>query len=711
MPKQATAPTPDARQKGQEHRERMAARMRDMTASVSDVGTIPKVKNPKRREACRLDLKRFLQTYFPNTTGLSPFSPDHDRIIERIQRCILKGGRFVNAVYRGWGKSTVAENSVIWALIYGHRRFVVLFGADTNAAANSIDSIQSEIEGNDLLHEDFPEVCHPIRALEGKPQRCNGQHHKGKRTHSEWTAERIVLPSIEGSKAGGAVVCVRGITAGFRGMKKKLPDGTQPRPDLIIGDDLQTDETASTQPAVQKTLRTLRKGVAKLGGHRSTLAIVINATVIEPDDAIEQLLADPAWQGERVPMVRRMPDALKTLWLQEYAGLRRTYEKGIVGDQERAHERATAFYAGRRAEMDAGALLSWESCFDPETEISALQHAMNMLIDDGEEAFASECQNQPLSRDRRDEGEPVTATLIMRKLSGVERGIVPQRATRLTAGVDVQQDLLYWAVCAWEENFTGYVIDYGAWPDQRRGYFKLTDARPTLASATKATSLEGAWFQGLTGLAEEVMGRNWEREDSAQMRVSRCLIDCNYQPSKEAVHQFCRNSRFASVAMPSIGMSTTATRDPYSTYKRKAGERTGANWRIPSVKGTRLARHVLMDPNYWKTFLYSRLATQLGDPGSLSLFGHDAAAHRMIADHLTAEYRVQVTNDTTRRTVEIWDQRPGNPDNHLLDCVYGAAVAASIEGVSLDEMRADAHKPKGPTKPLSERLREKLAKR
>jgi hypothetical protein len=46
--------------------------------------------------------------------------------------------------------------------------------------------------------------------------------------------------------------------------------------------------------------------------------------------------------------------------------------------------------------MDAGCLVSWEHCFDRDTELSAIQHAYNALIDDGEEVFASECQNEPL---------------------------------------------------------------------------------------------------------------------------------------------------------------------------------------------------------------------------------------------------------------------------------------------------------------------------
>ena len=71
----------------------------------------------------------------------------------------------------------------------------------------------------------------------------------------------------------------------------------------------------------------------------------------------------------------------------------------------------------------------------------------------------------------------------------------------------------------------------------------------------------------------------------------------------------------------------------------------------------------------------------MGDPGCLSLFGRDGKAHRLLADHLTAEYRVKtVARD---RTVDEWKLRATRPDNHWLDCLVGCAVAASIQGATL----------------------------
>lgn len=54
-------------------------------------------------------------------------------------------------------------------------------------------------------------MCHPIRSLEGITQRAAGQLYRGRQTHIGWTAKEIVLPTIEGSAALGAIIRVAGI--------------------------------------------------------------------------------------------------------------------------------------------------------------------------------------------------------------------------------------------------------------------------------------------------------------------------------------------------------------------------------------------------------------------------------------------------------------------------------------------------------------------
>lgn len=77
----------------------------------------------------------------------------------------------------------------------------------------------------------------------------------------------------------------------------------------------------------------------------------------------------------------------------------------------------------------------------------------------------------------------------------------------------------------------------------------------------------------------------------------------------------------------------------------------------------------------------SLYSVAMGDKGCLSLFGRDREAHRLLADHLTAEYRVKT--EGRGRVVDEWKIRPSAQDNHWLDSLAGCGVAASILGVML----------------------------
>jgi len=120
---------------------------------------------------------------------------------------------------------------------------------------------------------------------------------------------------------------------------------------------------------------------------------------------------------------------------------------------------------------------------------------------------------------------------------------------------------------------------------------------------------------------------------------------------------------------------------PFSEYKRKLGDRVGLNWRIPNVQGKRAVRHVVFDTNYWKSFTHARLAVSMGDRGCLSLFGDRPDLHRLLAEHITAEYRVKT--EGRGRTVDEWKLRAAAVENHWLDCLVGCAVGASIMGAIL----------------------------
>ncbi len=559
---------------------------------------------------------------------------------------------------------------------------LMMIGQQSPRRANRpcrLESIKMQFDGNDLLPADFPEVVYPIQSLDGIDNRAGGQPYQGERTHIGWTAKEVVLPTIAESTASGAIIKVGGITGRIRGMKFKRADGKTVRPSLVVLDDPQTDESARSLSQCANREAILAGAVLGLAGPGKKISGIMPCTVIRPSDMADNILdrdKHPEWNGERTRMVYAFPTDEK-LWAR-YAELRAAGLRD--GDGGSA---ATEFYRQHKGEMDAGAAIAWPERFNHD-ELSAIQHAMNLRLQD-EAAFYAEYQNEPLPAEKADD-DLLTADQIATKTNGMQRGEIPIACNHLTLFIDVQQKLLFYLVAAWEEDFTGFVVDYGSYPDQKRPYFTLRDARQTLSTVHQGTGLEGSIYAGLDTLTSDFLGREWKRDDGASLRVERCLIDANWGHSTDVVYQFCRQSAHAAVLMPSHGRFVGASSIPFSEYKRKQGDRVGLNWRIPNVRGKRAVRHVVFDTNWWKSFVQARLAVAMGDRGCLSLFGTSPETHRLFAEHLTAEYTVKT--EGRGRKVDEWKLRPEQSDNHWLDCLVGSAVAASIQGSVLFGMAA-----------------------
>jgi Phage terminase large subunit (GpA) len=679
-------------------KERERARQSEQATTGRDIGPIPKVANARRRKKCERNLELYLKTYFPQTFPL-PFCSDHRKVIARIQTSVLHGGLYALAMPRGSGKTSICECSCLWGTSYGHTEFVALIGADADKAKLSLDSIKRELEVNELLQDDFPEVCYPIEKLERIANRVKGQLCEGEPTYIVWTDKLIVLPTIRRSKAAGAVIKSTGLTGSIRGMKYKRADGHAARPTLVIIDDCQTDASASSLGQCVARERILSGAVLGLAGPGKKIAGVMPCTVIRPGDVADNILSrdkHPEWHGERTKLVYSFPKNEK-LW-DQYRELR---AEGLrSGDEGKA---ATEFYRSNRVAMDEGAALAWPERFNHD-ELSACQNAMNLLFQD-EEAFHAEYQNEPKIK-KQEDAEALTADQIAGKLNSRRRGEVPLGCSHVTCFVDVQQSALFWTVAAWQTDFTGFIIDYGIWPEQARSYITLSDIRKTLLVATKAAGLQEAIYAGLEALGVELAAREWRREDGTPLRIGKFMIDANWAESTAVVNQWCRQSPHAAILQPSHGRFVGAGGIPFDQYPKRDGEHRGHNWILKPPEGRRGAsvRRLLFDSNYWKSFVHSRLAVGMGGKGCLSLFGTKPSEHRLFADHLTAEYRVRT--EGRGRVVYEWKERPERRDNHWLDCIVGCAVGASMLGcslevhgdgtqrkrqrISLDEMRARA---------------------
>lgn len=708
------------------YKAHLAQISRERAAAGREIGEIPDIADVRRRSRCRLSLHKFCETYNPEAFSLA-WSGDQLRAIKRIEEAATLGALYALAMPRGSGKSTICRMAALWAISYGHCRYVFVIGANAAKAEDTLAAVKTFVRFLPEYGADFPEVAFPAQCLGGIANRSAGQTCGDESTLIEWAKDRVVLPTVpppanwpkkwplraDGKvPTSGAVVSAAGLTGeGIRGSLLTLSTGEMVRPDLVLLDDPQTSESAfsPTQNATREHL--VGADVLGMAGPGKTIAAVMPCTVIAPADFVDRILdrsKHPLWRGERTRMLTTMPTDLAA-WDGYFEVYRRCAQKEPP-DYREAH----AHYRANRAALDAGAEASWPAR-KLEGEVSAIQHAMNLYCRD-RRAFWSEYQNEPLEESLAESRE-LKADDIARKLAGpsVPRLTVPRESTHLTAFVDCSTNLLWYAVAAWDERFNGCAIDYGAWPRQNRAYYEQADARPSLKDAFPGLSEPQRVYAGLDALTGEILGREYRRQETGQpVKVERCLVDANWQPGGgDPIYQFCRRSPWSALLLPSIGHASTSNRRPISEWKRLPGQRVGRDWRIMFPESGR-GRRVVFDPDSWKTFLADRLLTPPGGAGCLQLYGDRPEVHQLLADHLTAEYATRVTVGT--RTTDKWAVRPERRDNHLLDCLTGCAVAASVQGLawtdgSTAEAPRAAGRPPAGGKKFSDMQREKMAAR
>jgi len=655
-----------------------------LRAEVSEIGPVPKIVNPQRKARARNDLRFFLITYFPHSTGFTPFSTDHERIIADEQRSIMRGERQVRAVYREFGKTTISENSTLWGALYGYRQFTLFTGLNKSASTANIEAIKSELAENDLLAEDFPEVCYPIRRLEGKPQLTLNQKCRGQRTKILWRSDTVRLPEIRRSRASGVIIMAKPFLRA-RGVKAKRADGANVRPDRIVVDDIEDSESAANPSQVRKNLMTVKKVLVHSARHDRPLSITVNGTMICRGSMLDQLLADPAWNGQRLKFLLHEADAKNSFWLGDYARVRRAFDRSIPGDKERAGREATALYLSRREEADAGCQVAWIHRYSPPAEVSAIQHVYNVLVDDGPEVLASEYQNDPL--DERIARSVLTAALVASKTNGLARGAVPKWAEFIGAYIDVHKRLLYYVVSAWSNPFQGAVIDYGTFPPQPVPYY--TEARAPVGmddtAGRQGGLTEEAWIlAGLRELATGLLQSSYRREDGATLAIGQLLVDARWGQHNELVKSFCRRSVHGGRLMAAQGYGSGTRKPPLRTLPLKPGTRDGNVWRIlPATAGD---RWVTIDANAAKSLLARRLAMPLGTPGGIELWGVHPGEHALFADHCVSETPQEISAGGL--TYEVWDWPLPHADNHYWDCLVGSMVAGMMLGARVAEWGA-----------------------
>ena len=625
---------------------------------------------------------------------MKPFGDVQRKSIAQDEEVIRNGGKVCKAEPRGFGKTTRTGNAALFATLYNLRRMVPVFSANMEKSKTQImGRWKAELLGNDLLYWMFPKIIWPFRSLGNKPQGAASQTYKGKLTHLKWTSDRIVFPTIEGEPASGNILIALPL-ASCRGATHTLPNGTILRPELLIFDDVQKDEDADNPNTVGKLIDLIDHSAMMLGSHSQTLSAIMNCTVRRADDLSEHYLGKPGWRHVRYKMLEKPAELEKEFWLGEYAELRRKYDPENPEDQRRAQKECLQLYLRKRDAADRGAVVTWDWAYawndnDP-VEVSAIQHAYNILIDLGEEVFASECQNEPI----RETGGLVLLPpdKIRLKQSGYMQNVTPAEVTTLITHVDVHPSILYWHVWAFEPGFTSYLIDDNTFPRQRRRNFRHNVLQLPLQNVFPGYDFNATLFaaldllihggsisvNGQTYTEHGLMRREFIKSDGVPLRITACGIDASGQAS-DVAKKFVRQSPFAASLVPLFGRGITAKQLPMAMWTQAKGKKDD-HWVLTKGKPGE-PPSLVYDTNYWKTNFHRALALPYEAKGNASLHKVENPEYwRRFSEACHSERPREVTSEG-RTVYEFGEPRPGT-FNHDFDVAVACRVLASRSGIS-----------------------------
>lgn len=672
-------------------RERDRLRKRDSRKQAQEV-QVRRCKNQRERKRLESSDECWLQFFFRDLFWYE-FTIQQREMIAAIRTALKFGGDQAIAASRGEGKTKIVERLILKNILTGAVGFAVLFAATGPMAGDSLESIKTEIEENNLLGDYYPEVCDPVRALEDAPQRARGQlvtgyyHNNPRKSYSRahsrfrWCGQEIVFPNVPGSPSARAVIATRGLDSAVRGLNK-----LKRRVDLACIDDPDTEETVNSEEQAVKLEKRIDMAIAGLGGQQRGIARVM-LTTIQNRRCVSFRFTDPqqkpSWQGRRFRFLVTRPDRID-MW-EEYLSLRQADQSAGDRYARRAHQ----FYVDNRDDMDKNAVVANPNRFDTRTlpdgsqaEISALQRYFNEVARIGQEAVSCEYDNDPPEESGpRESG--ITATRVQKQVSGYPRKQIPFGCTVLTQGIDVGKQRLHWIVRAWRPEecgvATGFTIDYGT-----------TETHGTTPGSDEG--VDEAITRALFERRDEVLSEPYRDEEGRSLEIGCTLVDSLWK--KEAVLLFCDSAGLGYYPGIGYGKSAGCAQVNFHEPVRSSPDKV-IGWQYfiaPRMAGWMV--HINAD--HWKGWEHDRWMMDTDKPGCLFNWGEPSADpdrfsidekfHFSFARHLTAE--VEVEEPVKGVLKRYW--KAHRDSNHWFDAAYRADVAAAIQGVRLFGMPADA---------------------
>lgn len=171
----------------------------------------------------------------------------------------------LDLVFRGGGKSTVAEEAMIIMAIFRRRRHFLAVGESETRAVDRLRAIKTELETNEIIHQLL-----------------------GNMVGSIWQETKVVL-------SNGVVIQAMGRGQSMRGMKHE-----DVRPDFALIDDLEDEESVRRKENRDETTNWFAS--AFLPSLEPGYKLRVAATPLDPDAFAMRLSKMPEWETVKYPI-------------------------------------------------------------------------------------------------------------------------------------------------------------------------------------------------------------------------------------------------------------------------------------------------------------------------------------------------------------------------------------------------------------------------
>ncbi|HEY9417916.1 MAG TPA: hypothetical protein VIQ30_24415 [Pseudonocardia sp.] len=178
----------------------------------------------------------------------------------------------------------------LWAMAYRHRRYIALYSDTVDLVGRHLATLRQELRDNDRLRRDHPTLCEPMR--------------DGRKAMRDNSSAYLA--------ANGTMIEAKGMNSATLGVKWR-----ELRPDTILADEIEPQESKWSADQAAKRLRDFREGILEIN-----------------DEAVVQITGTTVMHGSIIHQITEGEDWVAT------ENIRVHHTKGILSDPVTGDERS-----------------------------------------------------------------------------------------------------------------------------------------------------------------------------------------------------------------------------------------------------------------------------------------------------------------------------------------------------------------------------------